>query len=131
MDKIDIEELEKLADEMGYKLTKKPEPLPKFLPCGKCGSKRRYLAKMYSKGGYSVKKRYVCRVCKLEAEPGKNEYERRVNWNAACLAELDLGGKKDEYCENCRYYRIDEDANEGFCKQTYSETYSESSCDSF
>lgn len=62
MDKIDIEELEKLADEMGYKLTKKPEPLPKFLPCGKCGSKRRYLAKMHSKGGYSVKKKKTLRM---------------------------------------------------------------------
>lgn len=34
-------------------------------------------------------------------------------------------------CRDCRYYRIDEETGEGYCKQTYTKVYPESSCDSF
>lgn len=87
---IDLETLGEIADRMGYKLVAKPEPLPKLLPCPRCGSKRRYLVRVYSKG-YSAKY-YSCRECKFKAESGKNDLERRKNWNAACVAELELRG---------------------------------------
>lgn len=94
---MDIESLEEIADRMGYKLVKKPEPLPKLLPCPRCGSKQRYLAHVYGKG-YSAKY-YSCRKCKFKADHGRNELERRKNWNAACVVELELkkdGDVKDE-----------------------------------
>lgn len=39
----------------------------------------------------------------------------------------------DEYykCANCVYFCIDEESGDGYCKQTYTWTTSESYCDSF
>lgn len=84
---IDIETLREIVDRMGYKLVAKPEPLPKLLPCPRCGLNKRYLARKYKAGQY--RKYYSCRNCDFVAEHGHNELERRKNWNAACVAELE------------------------------------------
>lgn len=70
-----VEELKKIANEMGYNIIKKQEYI-KLLPC-KCGCNSR-------EHWYGVKKddAYIlkCRNCGAKAK-GKTEREARLNWN--------------------------------------------------
>lgn len=76
MTTLSIEELKKMADELGYKLVKKQQPLPKLLPC-KCGCTRREIWLTVSG------KSYHCPQCGLAGQPGTTQREQRENWNAA------------------------------------------------
>ena len=83
---IQLEDLKRLADELGYSLVKKQPPMPKLLPC-KCGRKRIDEWRHYSSGFGSG---YIRRCdCGLRAEPGKTKREARENWNRMILGEVE------------------------------------------
>lgn len=82
------EDLEKMADALGYKLVKKQLPLPKLLSC-KCGCKRRMEWFAPRQGSF-----YRCASCGFESKPGKTKREQRENWNAA-VSENNADGSGD------------------------------------
>lgn len=79
-----VEELKKAADELGYNIVKKREPLPTLERCS-CGANRRMYgirsASTYKKPGIF----YSCEACGLEGEPGMSKREAIENWNRAVL----------------------------------------------
>lgn len=77
---IQLEDLKRLADELGYSLVKKQPPMPKLLPC-KCG--RKQIGEWVAVGKGYIRK---C-DCGLKAEPGKTKREARENWNRMILGE--------------------------------------------
>lgn len=70
-----VEELKKIANEMGYNIIKKQEYI-KFLPC-KCGCNSR--EHWYGVNGYN-NYIYICKKCGATAQGG-TEREARLNWN--------------------------------------------------
>lgn len=75
-----LEELKAEAERQGYKLMKKPEPMPKIKPCP-CG--RKILSRLYTWDrrtgtGYILIR---CPKCGCEGDWGKNEREARELWN--------------------------------------------------
>lgn len=91
-----LEELKTEAEKQGYRLIKKPEPLPKIKPCP-CGRKRLELwhRNMWSAGYLQI----GCPKCKRRGDWGKNEREARELWN---MRITDEGGAKmeDGVCES-------------------------------
>lgn len=79
-----VEELKKAADELGYNIVKKHQPLPKLLECS-CGANNR----LYGMRAGGVNKRagrfIACESCGLEGEPGRTKHEMYENWNRAVL----------------------------------------------
>lgn len=67
-----VEELKKIANEMGYNIIKKQEYI-KLLPC-KCGCNQR--EHWYSTEGYYL----VCKKCRTSVF-GRTERDVRLNWN--------------------------------------------------
>ena len=76
-----VEELKKIANEMGYNIIKKQEYI-KLLPC-KCGCNRRS-----HWGGFNEHNAVilVCENCGARAQ-GKTEREARINWNRMVRGE--------------------------------------------
>ena len=75
-----LEELKAEAERQGYKLVKKPEPMPKIKPC-LCG--RKTLDHRY-KYGIMTGKYYMqikCPKCEREGDWGESEREAREFWN--------------------------------------------------
>lgn len=81
-----VEELRAEANALGYNIIKKPEPLPKLLPCS-CGSVRR--ERWVGTGSYN-KVIIRCSRCGKMAY-GKNERKARENWNK--IAPLEGSGE--------------------------------------
>lgn len=80
-----VEELKVEADKLGFRLARKPEPLPKRLPCI-CGSKR--IVNWYSTGS-NRGHFYACEKCGLEAPIGKNKREQILNWNETVMKAME------------------------------------------
>lgn len=80
---IQLEDLKRLADELGYSLVKKQPPMPKLLPC-KCGCRR-----ILEGVCFGDKKGFVrfCYKCDLHAKIGKTKREARENWNRMISGE--------------------------------------------
>ena len=74
-DKMTFEELKAEAERQGYKLVKKPIPLPKIQPCT-CG--RQKLETWYHDRGTFLR----CPRCGKKGGIGKTDRETREKWNA-------------------------------------------------
>lgn len=83
MDSVSLEDLRAAAEEMGYLLVKKKQPMPKLLPCV-CGEKRK--PEEWTNCSVSGGKFYRCPKCRLRGAVGASRSERIKNWNAAVLA---------------------------------------------
>ena len=70
-----VEELKKIANEMGYNIIKKQEYI-KFLPC-KCGCNRREHWYGINEDNAFI---FVCEKCGATAK-GRTDREARLNWN--------------------------------------------------
>lgn len=83
-----LEELKKIAGELGYSVVKKRQPLPKLERCS-CGANRRMYgirsASTYKKPGIF----YKCEACGLEGKSGMSKREAIENWNRAVLESKD------------------------------------------
>lgn len=79
---IQLEDLKRLADELGYSLVKKQLPMPKLLPC-KCGRKR-IGEWIHHSSEFGSGYRRSC-TCGVMAKPGKTKREARENWNRLIL----------------------------------------------
>ena len=70
-----VDELKKIANEMGYNIIKKQEYV-KLLPC-KCGCNSREHWFSINEGIAYI---YVCKKCGATAK-GRTDREARLNWN--------------------------------------------------
>ena len=77
---IQLEDLKRLAYELGYSLVKKRTPMPKLLQCKCC----RKLISLWYCNGLPV---YKCEKCGLRADPGKTKRKARENWNRMISGE--------------------------------------------
>lgn len=79
-DKMTFEELKTEAERQGYKLVKKPIPLPKIHPCT-CGRKK--METWYQAGSYKDLGTFLrCPRCGKKGGIGKTYRETREKWNA-------------------------------------------------
>lgn len=79
-----VEELKKIAGEMGYNIVKQNRPLPKLLDCS-CGRNCRSIS-LATNGHAGKYGRFLkCVCCGLEGAPGKTKREIYENWNRAVL----------------------------------------------
>lgn len=76
-----VEELKKIANELGYNIIKKQEYI-KLLPCT-CGWSRR--SHWYGVNGYN-NYIYICEKCGKRAM-GSTEREAKLNWNRMVKGE--------------------------------------------
>lgn len=74
VEELTVDDLKELAATMGYKVSKKPDPMPKILPCI-CG--RKTIATWYAHDGFF----YRCADCGKNGEKGINKRKARENWN--------------------------------------------------
>lgn len=90
-----VEELKKIANEMGYNIIKKQEYI-KLLPC-KCGcNSREHWYGINKDNAYIL----ICRNCRAEAQGG-TEREAKLNWNKMARGEEDERPYKTTGCD-CR-----------------------------
>ena len=75
-----LDQLKAEAEKQGYKLVKKPDPLPRIHPCS-CG--RQKLQTWWEAGEYQGRGTFLkCPNCGKRGAVGKTERETRENWNA-------------------------------------------------
>lgn len=81
-----FEELKTEAEKQGYKLMKKPEPMPKIRPCP-CGRKRLSHYYMWDRRTSTEYIQIGCPKCGRLGDWCENEREARELWNERMMEE--------------------------------------------